>query len=176
MNDRPLRSRFTGQAILAMLILAVVLMRILPLAPGRIHWPGADLALCLCLAWVLRRPEQVFAGVIAVLFLFEDLLLMRPLGLWPLFVLAASEALRLRAFRWRDQAFVFEWLRVALLMGLMMIGYRLIMILFLLPVPGLGATTLQWLASVIAYPIVVLAARWLAGLRRLSAVEIERLG
>ena len=58
------------------------------------------------------------------------------------------------------------------LMGLMMLGDRLMMLLFMLPVPALGPALLQWLATVIAYPLVVGLVRIL-GVRRLSAAELE---
>ena len=38
----------------------------------------------------------------------------------------------------------------------------------MLPVPALGQVLLQVIATVATYPLVVLAARWLIGLRRAS--------
>ena len=62
--------------------------------------------------------------------------------------------------------------RVAILMGLMLISNRLIMVLFLLPVPALAPVVLQWVATVAAYPLVVLAVH-VIGIRRLSTAELE---
>ena len=54
------------------------------------------------------------------------------------------------------------------LIGLMMLGYRLVQVVFVLQVPALGQVILQFLATVAAYPLVVFGARWLIGLRRLG--------
>jgi rod shape-determining protein MreD len=109
------------------------------------------------------------------MFLIEDILLMRPIGLWAAIVLTGAEAARLREFRWRDQPFMVEWLRVGLLIGAMMLGYRMVQILFLLPVPALGQVILQFLATISAYPVVVATAQWLFGLRRVSAAEADMI-
>ena len=54
----------------------------------------------------------------------------------------------------------------AALIAAMILGYRLVQILFMLPVLVLGQAMLQVVATVASYPLVVLAARWLLGLRR----------
>ena len=69
-----------------------------------------------------------------------------------------------------------EWLRVSILIGLMMLGYRLAQMVFLLPVPTLGQVLLQFIATVAAYPLVVLGARWVVGLRRVSPADADRTG
>ena len=168
------RRRLIGMAAYIAFGLAILFFALMPLNPGRPGLPGPDLMLCLTFAWVLRRPDHLPAAIIVALALIGDFLLGRPLGLWSLFILAGSELLRPRALRWRDQAFLFEWLRVSLLMGLMLIGSRLMMVLFLLPVPALGPVMLQWLATVMAYPLMVLAVQSV-GIRRLSAAEIEMM-
>ncbi len=56
-------------------------LQMLPLAPGRVLWPGPDLSLCLAMVWVLRRPEQVPVLTIGLIFLIEDIMLLRPIGL-----------------------------------------------------------------------------------------------
>lgn len=176
MIDRTARRRLTGQALYVAVVLLVLFLRLLPLAPGRVPWPGPDIVLCLTLAWVLRRPDHVPALVIAAVVLAEDLLLTRPIGLWAAIMVIGSEVARGREARWRAQPFVVEWLRVAVLMALMMAAARLAMQVVLLPVPPAGQVILQWLASCAAYPLVVLAGVTLMGLRRASPAEAERMG
>lgn len=175
MIERPGRQAVTGSLLFGLCMAVLLFLRLLPLSAGFTDWPGADLALCLVLAWVLRRPDRLPALPIVLAFLLEDVLLYRPPGLWAVIVLLGSEAARLREARWRDQPFMVEWLRVAILIGAMMLGYRIVQLLFLLPVPALGQVILQYLATVIAYPLVVLGARWLLGLRRISPGEAERM-
>ena len=163
----------TVQFSLAMAVL--LFLRLLPLSAGASRWPGADLELCLVLAWVLRRPDQLAAPVIAAAFLVQGIILFHPLGLWATIVLVGSEAARLREDRWRDAPFMLEWLRIAILTGMMMLGYRIIQVLFMMPVPALGQVILHFIATVAAYPAVVLALRILFGLRRVTQTEAEQM-
>ena len=171
MIQLPSRSFVTGTAVFLLAAAVLLFIRLLPLKGGIMGWPGPDMMLALILAWVLRRPDQLSAPVIVAAVLIEDVLLMRPLGLWTAFVLMGSEAARVREHRWRDQPFMVEWLRVTMLIGLMMLGNRLVQILFMLPVPALGQVILQFLATVLVYPVVIFLARWLLGLRRAGRPE-----
>lgn len=173
MIDQVLRRRLIGQAIYVGIVVAILFLRLLPLAPGQVHWPGPDLVLCLTLAWILRRPAQIPAATIAAVVLVEDLLLMRPIGLWAAITVLGTEAARAREARWRAQPFVVEWLRVAVLMAVMTMAARLLMLLAFVEVPPLGQVLLQWLASVAAYPLVVLSCRLVMGLSRTTRREAE---
>ncbi|MRX49594.1 rod shape-determining protein MreD [Paracoccus sp. S-4012] len=169
------RRRLIGRSVFIGLALLLLFARLLPISPGHVATPGPDLLLCLTLAWVLRRPDQVPVLLIAATILLEDVLLMRPVGLWAAVVVMGSEAARAREARWREQPFMVEWLRVALLLAAMMLGCRLAMALFLVPQPPLGQVALHLLATVAAYPPVVLAAH-LLGLRRPAPGEGEAVG
>ncbi len=171
MMDLQARPAVAGSLVFLLAIWVLMFLRLLPLSSGATGWPGPDLTLALVLAWVLRRPDQLAAPVIVLAVVIEDVLLLRPLGLWALVVLLGSEAARTREARWRDQPFMVEWMRVAILMTAMILGYRMAQILFMLPVPALGQVILQLLATVAAYPVVVVAARWLIGLRRTGRAE-----
>lgn len=170
------RARLTGLALYVLMACILLFLRLLPINPGAIAWPGPNLLLALTLAWVLRRPDQVPASVIALVTLVEDLVLLRPPGLWAAVMLLGSEAARNREARWRELGFVLEWLRVAMLMGAMLLANRIVSVVFLLPVPPLGMMMLQLIATVAAYPAVVLFGRLGLGLRRMSVVEADRLG
>lgn len=173
MIDQVRNGRYTQMALYALLVLALLLLRLLPLSPGATRWPGPDLTLCLTFVWVLRRPDQIPALLIAVVFLVEDLMLLRPIGLWAAFVVLASEAARIREQRWREQSFMIEWFRVSILIALMMFGYRIALAIFFLPLPSFGQMMMQLIATVMAYPVVALAARWILGLTRLDITEAE---
>jgi hypothetical protein len=64
--------------------------------------------------------------------LVEDLILMRPPGLWTAIVVLATEFLRSRTALTRELNFVVEWLLVSGLMVGMLLAYRLV---FGLPLP-----------------------------------------
>lgn len=166
--------RLRGQLIYVTLMLVFLFWRLLPLSPGQIIWPGPDLALCLTFAWVLRRPDDVPVLIIAALFFIEDIVLLRPLGLFTALVVMATEAARVREPRWRELSFVIEWLRVALLIAMLMLANRIFLIVFVLPAPPLGQVIMQFLATVAAYPIVVALARWPLGVKRALPVDGDR--
>lgn len=170
------RARLSGLVLYVLIALVLLFVRLLPVSPGGIGWPGPDWLLALTLAWVLRRPQQVPAFAIALVALVEDLVLLRPPGLWAALMLLGSEAARNREARWREQGFVIEWLKVSMLMGAMMLANRITSALFLLPVPPLGMTLLQLIATAAAYPVAVLFGRLCLGLRRISPAEADRLG
>lgn len=110
MIEGPGRQALIGSAVFALCMALLLFLRLLPLSSGMVGWPGPDIAVCLVFAWVLRRPDQLAAPVIVAAFLVEDIFLLRPLGLWTALVLIATEAARLREHRWREQAFMIEWL------------------------------------------------------------------
>jgi len=155
---------------------AVFFLRILPLSTEPVAWPGPDILLCLALAWVLRRPEFVPAASIVAVFLLEDLLLMRPPGLWALLALLATEFLRDRAVVLRDIPFLVEWLMVSALMAGMLLANRLMLEIAMVPQAGLGLSLAQYLSTVAAYPLVVLVSHSVFGLRKVAPGEVDELG
>ena len=175
MIDPLRRQRMLGQALFILLFLAILFWRLVPLAPGRVLWPGPDLSLCLAMVWVLRRPDQVPVLTIGLIFLVEDIMLLRPIGLWAAVMVMGTETARKREASWRELPFMVEWLRVAILMALMMAGYRFLMAMFFLPLPPLGQVIMQYIATIAAYPLVAGLAGWLFGLSRNRAESDTRL-
>lgn len=155
---------------------AVFFLRILPLSTEPVAWPGPDVLLCLALAWVLRRPDFVPAATIVAVFLVEDLILMRPPGLWTLLALFTTEFLRDRAVVLRDIPFLVEWLMVAALMAAMLLVNRLVLEVAMVPQAGLGLSLAQYLSTVAAYPLVVLLSHSVFGLRKVAPGEVDELG
>lgn len=166
----------TGTLLFGAAVAALLFLRLLPFSAGAVGLPGPDLALCLALVWVLRRPDQLAAPVIALAFLLQDIVLFQPLGLWPAIVLMGTEAARRNEARWRDQPFMVEWLRAGVLTGLMMLAYRIVQVLFMMPVPALGQVILHYLATIAAYPAAVLAAQALFGVRHPMPLDREMRG
>jgi rod shape-determining protein MreD len=155
---------------------ALLFLRMLPLGSVAGRWPGPDLLLCLTLVWVLRRPDYVPALLIALVVLLEDLLLMRPPGLWAALVVLAAEFLRARAALTRELTFVVEWLLVAGVILAATLGFRLVMALVMLPQVSLGQTLVQALATILCYPAVVVASRLAFGVRKPATGETDAYG
>ena len=158
------------------LALFLLFIRLLPLgnAPGT--FPGPDLLLCLILAWVIRRPDFLPMPLILVVILIEDLILMRPPGLWTAIVVLGTEFLRSRAALTRELNLLVEWMLVSGVMLGMMLAYRLILAIAFVPQPPFGFVVVQVLWSVALYPLVVALSQFTLDLRKPATGEVDNLG
>lgn len=176
MGDAVRNGVWLARGLFVVAVLVMLFGRLLPLPAEAGTLPGPDLLMCLCCAWVLRRPDHLPALLIAGGVLVEDMLLMRPPGLWAALVVIGTEFLRSRAAFSRELTFVSEWVMVAVVMLVMLLGFRLAMAMTLTPQPGLGLTLIQFLLSVIAYPFVVGALRAAFGLHKPATGEVDAMG
>lgn len=166
-----------GLALAAVLWLAWRLMPA-PVSQAVWHagWPAPDLLLAVACAVVLRRPEFLPAVLIAALALLEDLLTLRPPGLWAALMLVGTEFLRARAAFSREVSLVAEWLLVALTVAALFALNRLVLGLFFVPQPALAAVMGQAVATILAYPAVVGVLRFGLSLRKPATGELNPLG
>lgn len=164
------------RGLFVLIFVALLFLRILPLPAEAGRLPGPDLLMGLCCAWVLRRPDHLPALLIAAAVLIEDMITMRPPGLWTAIMLVGTEFLRSRAAFSRELTLLSEWFMVAVVMLAMMLAYRIALTLTMLPQPGLGMTLIQYLFSVLTYPLVVGALRLALGLRKPATGEVDALG
>lgn len=158
------------------LALLSLFLRLLPLDPAEPGAPGPDLILALTLAWVLRRPAHLPALLIGLVWLLEDLLLMRPPGLWALIMLAGTEVLRARHALVREIGFLLEWAMVAGVLVAMTLAYRLVLAVFFLPRPPLDLSLAQLVATLVAYPLAVLVLQVVLRVRKPATGELDELG
>ena len=154
----------------------LLFVRLLPLSTLPTDLPGPDILLCLTFAWLMRRPDFLPVLAIVAVFALEDMLLMRPPGLWALVVLIVTEILRDRTATTRDMPFLAEWMLMAICTVGMLLSYRLVLALVMVPQAGLGLSLLQLLATIAAYPIVAWATQSLLGLRRVAPGDLDALG
>ncbi|MDZ7906592.1 MAG: rod shape-determining protein MreD [Cypionkella sp.] len=154
----------------------LVFLALLPIGGDAGRWPGPDVLLCIVFAWMMRRPDYLPLWLLAGVMLLADTLLMRPVGLWAALTVIAAEVLRTRSVLMRELSFPMEWAVVAGLMLLMLLIYRFVFALTLLPQVGFGAGMVQWLWSVMAYPAVVLFTSYALALRKPSLGEIDAYG
>ncbi len=176
MIDPGLAAHWGYRTLFLALALLILFLRLLPLGSDAGQFPGPDLLLCLTLAWVMRRPDYLPLGLIVAVVLVEDLILMRPPGLWTALVVLATEFLRSRAALTRELNFVVEWLLVVGLMVGMLLAYRLVFAISLLPQPPFGYAIVQVLWSAVAYPFVVGASRLVLDLRKPATGETDDYG
>ncbi|WP_249218850.1 rod shape-determining protein MreD [Falsirhodobacter algicola] len=168
--------RWVWRLAYVLIALIVTLAMMLPLGAQAGDWPGPDLLLCITLAWTVRRPNMMVAPLIAAVLLAEDVLLMRPPGLWTAIVLLGSEVLRSRVALARELNFLTEWLAVSALMVGMELAYRFVFAMVFLPQVALGYAMLKVTASILCYPVVVLVSTWMLGLHKPATGEIDAYG
>ena len=87
-----------------------------------------------------------------------------------------SQALRNRARDLRDRAFTFEWLSVATTVLAMTLAYRVILSLLLVDQAPLGLSLMAAMATIIAYPLVVLVSQTVFGVRKLAPGDLDAMG
>lgn len=163
-RDTVLRRLLASLAYLAMAGVLISL-RLMPQRPepGGLPWP--DLLFCLTSAWVLRRPEQLPAPVIALAFLAADLLTQAPPGLKAALVVGAMEILRARALNGRPQSLAADWIRVAFLaLAVAGAGWAVLGVT-MAPRPELALIMAEAAMTAAAYPVLVIVLG-LAGLGR----------
>ncbi len=160
-------------ALLVALAGLVIFVAMLPLSTLPAGWPGPDLLLALVCAWVLRRPEYVPVGLVAALFFLTDMLTLQPPGLRAALVVLAVEFLRRRAGQ--ERPFVLEWGLVALVLGAVMLGERLVLGLALVDQVSFGKAALRLIATILAYPLVVAVSVWVLRVRRIQPGEADAL-
>ncbi len=173
----PIRAARLGHRLLFLGLIGLLLfVRILPLSAMPPEIPGPDLALALTLVWVLRRPDYVPEWMIAGVFLLEDLLFMRPPGLWTVIVLLGTEFLRRREAMTRDLPFMLEWVMIAVVIAAMSFANRLVLMIFMVPQTPLDLDLVRMVITILACPLVVLFTRFALGLRRSAPGEVDELG
>ena len=158
------------------LALALLFLRLLPLNGGSEALPGPDILLCLIFSWTIRRPDFLPILMVALVVLAEDLIIMRPPGLWAGLVVVATEFIRGRAALTRELNFSVEWLLVAATMLAMFLINRLVMAIAFVPQPGFGFAMVQVIWSIVCYPAVV-GLSWLAlDIRKPAMGEVDAKG
>ena len=164
------RGAFAGIAAL------ILFVRILPISNSAGAWPWPDVMLCLMLAWVTRRPDYLPVLLVAAVVLIEDLILMRPPGLWCAIVLLATEFLRARSALTRELGFLAEWFLIGVVMLAMLLALRVVEGLAFLDQPAFGYALAQTAMSVLFYPAVAGVLHLTLGLRKPSTGEVDAFG
>lgn len=176
MVDPATASRVSHRLLFAFLAALILFFRMLPLTAEPPRWPGPDLILCLTFAWLLRRSDYLPAYLVVIVFAVDDLLSLRPPGLWTLIALVTTEFLRSREMLLRDLPFAIEWAVVAAAVMVMTVANRLVLSLLMVPQSGFDLTILQVLSTLAAYPVIVFASIWLFGLQRRTGGAGDGMG
>ncbi len=139
---------------------------ILPLQFSPARWPAPELLFALTMAWVVRQPESAPFLLIAGLALLADAVLMRPMGLWAVLLLMASETLRFSYKSIQERGLMVEFAVVAALLLAMLIVQNLL--LWISFSQSLEARRiLQFgLLTLLCYPVMVAFLHYIARVRK----------
>lgn len=172
MIDRPDARIWPMRAVFVLVAMLLLYLRLLPLDNPAGAWGAPDLLLAMSFAWVLRRPEFIPPLALAAVWLLADLMLLRPPGLMAMLVLAAALILRQKQRELGEVPFALEWGTVSLACLVILLAQRLVLGLFLVPMPPAGQGVIQVIVTALSYPVVVLATEYLFGVRRIAPGEI----
>jgi len=176
MDEGWISSLWVHRLIFLAVALGLIFVKLLPLRDLAGQLPGPDLLLCMIFAWTVRRPDYLPVPMIAAVVLLEDMLLMRPPGLWTALVIVGAEVIRSRVVLTRELSFGIEWLLVAALMLAQFVLYRLAFVLAFVPQPALGFALVQVIWSIMAYPAVVAISRYGLDLHKPATGELDAHG
>jgi len=153
MIDRRALTLLFKQLLYISLGLAIIFYRLLPLETTPANWVGPDILVTATCLYAIRRPAYVPMISVAVLFLFSDLMLHNPPGLLSLFMVLSCEWLKRRSHYLRVATFSVEWLAIAFVIAVQVIGSHIILTLTMATTPPVGLTSMQAVGTVLLYPI-----------------------
>ncbi len=113
--------------------------------------------------WLVLRPRLIPTPLIAAIFFFADILLMRPIGLWAALMVLAAEFFKGRRARVRGQVFATEWAVVSGVVLLLTVANTAILSVVFLDHVQFNKAMIQAITTILAYPLFALAARRIFG-------------
>lgn len=164
------------RGLFVLLALTVLFANLLPLSTMPASWTGPDLLIALTFAWALRRPDFVPVLLIAVIMLLADLMLQRPPGLMAFLIVLGAEQLKTRAVGLRDASFAGEWAAASLVVIGVFLLNRVTLSVLMVDQAPIGLTLMQMIATILAYPVVVLVSHLFFGVRRLAPGDDDAVG
>ncbi len=155
----PFRFRLLSGTAYSCLMCLLLLINIVPYDIWPRRFPGPDLMVAITFVWLLHRPAQIPTPLVAVVFFVADILLMRPIGLWAALMVLAAEFMRHRRRSVRERTFVAEW---ALASGVLLaatLANVAVLSAVLFESVLLDRAMFQAGSTIMAYPLVSMAAR-----------------
>ena len=142
-----------------LIVMLLVLFQTMPIHTSIDQYIMPDIPLVITFAWVMRRPDVMDPILITIAFLFADMILQRPPGLWALIALCASMFLRLRTTYFKEVIFVYEWLMIAIVIIICFTAHHFLLLLTFLPTHNLELLVKQALFTIILYPVFIWLSR-----------------
>ncbi len=165
------RALFLGTALLSIAI------PLLPLgfSPDRMAMP--DLFLALTIAWVIREPKAAPLVLVAGLALLADAVLMRPFGLWALFVVILSELARMNDRLLRDGGFLIELMFFGVSLVVLLLAQNLFLFVTFAGTYPLNVLVEIVITSLVCYPFIAMFLHYILRVRGPDSKNLpDRLG
>jgi len=173
MIDAALLKIWVYRAGFVVLALLLTFAELLPLNTLPPTWVMPDVLLCVTFVCCIRRPHYVPMLIIAMVFLFQDLMLNRPPGLFAAWALITSQWLKGRSRSAEEFPFLREYLSVSLALAVVFFGTRWGIGLVMLPMPEAFLSLSELLTTALLYPIVVIIVQGLFKVRRTGFGELD---
>ena len=156
-----------------LIVFVLIFIKVLPLNTVPKEWIAPDLLLCVTLVWCLRNPIRAPIILLAALFLLQDIILQRPIGLFSAVATLMCEWAKCQALRAEEFPFVIEWVTAAIAMIAIFILVQSIASLSMITKPSMWVFGKELIFTILAYPLVTLLCRYGLGLRTHQVTEFE---
>lgn len=156
-----------------LIVFVLIFIKVLPLNTVPKEWTAPDLLLCVTLVWCLRNPIRAPIILLAALFLLQDIILQRPIGLFSAVATLMCEWAKCQALRAEEFPFVIEWVTAAIAMIAIFILVQSIASLSMITKPSMWVFGKELIFTILAYPLVTLLCRYGLGLRTHQVTEFE---
>lgn len=155
MSDFKLNLNWLRQILLILFSCLVIFYHMIPFTLAPTTLPAPDILYCVICALIIRRPQIVPFGIVGLIYFGFDLFQMKPLGVWTVCMLVATEIWRSNRDVFRENMFPIEWFAVSVLFLLSLIANRIILAIAIVPAPSLSSMVWEFLFTVLAYPIIL---------------------
>ena len=165
------------RGIFLLLGLLAIAYPILPLQFVPERWPAPELLFALTMAWVVREPKSAPFLLIALLAIIADAVLMRPMGLWALMLLIASETVRFSYRAIQERGLIMEFsLVTALIVAMLIVQNLLLWVSFSQSLDA--SRMLQYgVLTLLCYPVMIAFLHYIIRVRKpVTANRPDRLG
>ena len=142
-----------------LIVMLLVLFKTMPIHTSTDQFAMPDIPLVITFVWVVRRPDVMGPILITLAFIFADMILQRPPGLWTLIVLCGSMFLRSRTIYFKEVIFFYEWLMIAIVVIFCFTAHQFLLLLTFLPTHNLAVLVKQALLTIMLYPVFIWLSR-----------------
>jgi rod shape-determining protein MreD len=153
---------------LTLVFIAALIMfyHLIPFKLTPATFPSPDIMFGIICALIIRRPEIVPFWLIGIIYFGFDIFLMKPLGIWAICVLVATEAVRANRAVLRENLFPFEWFMVSLIFLATLLANRVFWVVSFIPTPSWPSLFWQFLFTVAAYPVILFVMTYILHIRK----------